>query len=150
MKKIMLSLLLLVLMAATAVASATRGTPAQAMKMLDKAVAFYSANGQEKAFAEFNKPDGQFVSGDIYIFVINKEGNVLAHGANAKLIGKDMSGVKDADGKLFAKELAEVGSVKGSGTVEYKWTNPESKKTEPKITYVKKAGDVIICCGAYK
>ena len=34
--------------------------------------------------------------------------------------------------------------------VEYGWTNPVSKKIEPKITYGVKYGDTVVISGIYK
>jgi hypothetical protein len=38
----------------------------------------------------------------------------------------------------------------GSGTVEYKWENPMTKKVETKVSYLKKAGDQVCGVGAYE
>ena len=73
-----------------------RGSAVEAKALLDKAVAYYKANGQPKAFAAFNDPKGAFVSKDLYIFALDMDGKILAHGANAALIGRDMMGAKDA------------------------------------------------------
>jgi signal transduction histidine kinase len=130
--------------------AAQASTAAEATALVDKAIAFYKANGKEKAFAEFNNQKGQFVKGDLYIFIWDLTGKVLAHGANEKLIGKDVSQLKDVDGKLFVQEGVELAKAKGSGWVDYKWTNPTSKKVEAKSTYVKKVDDIIFACGIYK
>ncbi len=74
---------------------------------------------------------------------------IVAHPKNPKLIGKNLLEVTDPDGKYFRKEIQEVAKTKGKGWVDYKYTNPENKKVEPKTTYLKKAGDLIICCGVY-
>lgn len=130
--------------------AATRGTPDQAKAMVEEAAAFVKANGVEKALAEFNNPKGNFVRGDLYIFALDFTGLTLAHGANQKLVGKNLSEVKDADGKLFMKAMIELAKTKGKGWVEYKWTNPESKKIEPKASYLISVGDLFLGCGAYK
>lgn len=122
----------------------------EATTLVDKAVAFYKANGKDKAFAEFNNSKGQFVKGELYVFIWDFGGKVLAHGANEKLIGKDVSQLKDVDGKLFVQEAVELAKAKGSGWVDYKWTNPTTKKVEAKSTYVKKVDDIIFACGIYK
>ena len=122
----------------------------EAMTLVDKAIAYYKANGREKAFTEFNNPKGPFVKGELYIFIWDLTGKVLAHGANEKLIGKDVSQLKDVDGKLFVQEGVELAKAKGSGWVDYKWTNPTTKKVEAKSTFVKKVEDIIFCCGIYK
>jgi signal transduction histidine kinase len=44
----------------------------------------------------------------------------------------------------------EIVKSKGSGWQDYKFTNPISRKLEPKMAFVQKVDDVIIGCGAYK
>jgi signal transduction histidine kinase len=126
------------------------GTAQEAKVMVEKAVTFMKANGKAKAFAEFTNQKGQFIKEDLYIFVIDTKGLTLAHGGSPKLVGKDMSGLKDADGKMFIKELIDAANAKGSGWSDYKWTNPTSKKIEVKSTYFQKVDDVIFGCGIYK
>lgn len=121
-----------------------------AKSTVEKAVAYAKANGKEKSLAEFNNPKGQFVKGDVYVFVWDMNATVIAHPMNPKIIGKNMLEVPDADGKLFRKEAVEVAKTRGSGWVDYKYKNPQTNKIENKTTYIKKEGDMIICCGAYK
>jgi cytochrome c len=134
----------------TAALAAETGTADEATAMVKKAVAFLKANGKEKALAEFNNQNGQFKNRDLYIFVQDMKGKMLAHGGNDKLIGKDLIDLKDADGKFFVKNLIEVASTKGSGWVDYKWTNPSTKAIEAKSSYVEKVDDVFVGCGIYK
>src|SRR5690606_18549790 len=110
---------------------------------------FMKANGKEKAFKEFTEGT-QFKKDDLYVFVIDTKGMTLAHGGNPKLVGKDMSGLKDADGKFFIKDMIEGGNAKGNGWSDYKWTNPVTKKIDAKSTYFLKVGDVVVGCGIYK
>jgi hypothetical protein len=138
---------IIVLIASTALAATPQG---EAQKMVDKAVAFYKANGKDKAVEAFNAPTGQFVKGELFIFMQDLSGVMLAHGANPALVGKDLINLKDSDGKLFVKAMADLAKEKGSGWVEYKWTNPVSKKIEKKITYVKKVDNYFIGCGVFK
>ena len=149
MKRLLAGIVILFMVVGLAYAQ-DRGTSAEAKALLDKAVAFYKASGQAKAFAAFNDAKGQFVSKDLYIFALDMNGKILSHGANASLIGKDMMGAKDADGKLFMKEMVEVGKTKVKGAIDYKWENPKTKKVEQKSSYVEKVDSVILGCGYYK
>jgi cytochrome c len=133
-----------------AFAAGDKGTADEATALTKKAIAYLKANGKEKAFAEFSNPTGQFRDRDLYIFVIDFNGKSLAHGANAKLIDKNMADLKDADGKPFIKDFIEVAKSKGKGWVDYKWPNPTTKAIEAKSTYVEKADDFIVACGIYK
>lgn len=125
------------------------GTADEAKAMVEKAAAFLKANGKEKAFREFTEGSA-FKKNDIYIFVVDLNGVILAHGSNPKLVGKDMSNLKDAGGKLFIKEIIDQANEKGSGWSDYRWANPVTKKIDLKSTYFQKTNDVIIGCGIYK
>jgi len=149
MKKVWIGLLIIVLTAGFAFAQA-KGTTKEAQAMLAKAVEFYKANGQAKAFAAFDDPKGKFVDRDLYIYVSDLNAKILSHGANKALIGKTLIELKDTDGKLFMKELVDKAKASASGSVDYKWTNPTSKKVEAKTVFYQKIGDVVLVCGAYK
>lgn len=123
---------------------------ADATAIVKKAVTYIKDNGKEKAFAEFNNPAGAFTKGELYIFVSDMQGKMLSHGANSKLIGKNLIDLKDADGKLFVKDYTDLAKAKGSGWVDYKWVNPNSKAIDKKSTYVEKTDDVIVGAGIYK
>ena len=127
-----------------------KGTASEAKALLSRAVAYYKANGKDKAFAQFNKPTGKFVHSDLYIYVIDPDGNVLSHGADAKLIGQPLINLEDAAGKQFIKAIIDVTKVKNKGVMDYKWMNPQTKKIEQKSTFFERIGDVIIICGYYK
>ena len=132
-----------------ALAGDKAGKP-EAEAMVKKAVAFLKANGAEKAYGEFDNKEGQFIDRDLYIVVYDLSGKCLAHGANAKLIGKDLSDSQDVDGKYFVKERAELAKVKQSFWQDYKFTNPVTKKIEPKEMYCERVDDVAVCGGVYK
>jgi cytochrome c len=133
-------------LAALAFAAAT---PDDAKAWVGKGKEFFNANGKDKALAEFSNPKGPFVKDDLYIYVLDLDGKMLAH-PNATLVGKDFMKVKDADGKLFAVDIVKAAKDKGMGWVDYKWENPKSKKVEAKTVYFEKVDGVIICSGAYK
>ena len=139
-----------VLFIGTSMAQGKKSTPAEAEAMVKKAIVFLKANGKEKAFAAFSDKNGKFVAGELYIFVYDLTGKCVAHGGNAKMIGKDLIDMKDADGKSFVKERLEIIKSKGKGWQNYKWNNPANGKIEDKTAYIEKSGDVIIGCGAYK
>jgi hypothetical protein len=124
------------------------GTPEEAKALVAQAIAFYKANGKKSALAEFSKPRGQFVKGELYIFAYDPNGTVIAHGGDAALIGQSFTDVPDPDGKYFAREFIKIGP--GGGWVDYKWMNYVTKKVEAKTTYLMRIDDVILGCGAYR
>jgi cytochrome c len=109
------------------------------------------ANGPEKAYAAFNDPQGQFVDRDLYLFVFDMSGRTLAHGANKKLLDKNLIALKDADGKTFIKQFVDVANTKGQGWIDYKWPHPHTKAIENTSSCVQKLGDgTLIGVGIYK
>ena len=117
--------------------------------IVGKAVAFAVANGKDKLLAEVNKKDGQFNQGELYVFVYDLTGTMIAAPVNQEMVGKNNLDKPDAEGKLFRQEFLNVAKAQGSGWVEYKFKNPVSGKVEPKASFVKKQGDLIIIAGVY-
>jgi signal transduction histidine kinase len=146
MKRIIIVLVMTGLLAGFAYAS----DKDSAKMLVDEAVAYLNSQGKDKALAEISTPKGKFDKGELYVFAYDLQATVVAHPKNAKLIGKNLLDVPDNDGKLFRKEIVELAKSKGSGWVDYVYMNPESKKPEPKTTYIQKSGDLIVCCGTYK
>jgi signal transduction histidine kinase len=141
---------LLALALAGAAHAAEFGTPAEAEAMVKKAVALIKTAGPEKAYEEMSNSKA-FKDRDLYIFANDFNGKALAHGANPKLIGKDLSGLKDSDGKLTVQMQIEVARTKGKGwTDEIKFLNPVTQKLQTKVIYVERVGDAYVASGVYK
>ena len=127
-----------------------RGTADEAVAMVKKAGAFLQKNGKDKAVAAFNDPKGEFIAGDLYVFMFDKDGVALAHGQNAKMVNKNLMELS-AGGVFPIKEFLKIGnSAVGKGWVTYVWPNSISKKLEEKNTYVEKVGEYVIGVGIYK
>ncbi len=135
-----------------ALAQAKNGTAKEAQAMVQNAIAHIKKVGREKAFADFDNPKGGFVDRDLYIVVYDLKGKVLAHGANAKMIGKDLIDLRDVDGKHFVKERVEMMSKSpdAKGWQDYKFMNPTTSQIEPKQMYLQRFEDLIVGCGIYK
>lgn len=125
-------------------------TEADAQAFVKSAVAFAKANGTYKLIKEVNSPTTQFRKGELYIFIIDLEGVVMGHAANPALVGKDLSEKVDSGSVRYVQEFIKVANGKGSGWVDYQYTNPENGRIEAKTTFVEKVDLVIIGCGVYK
>lgn len=128
----------------------TKASAAEATAMVKKGVAFIKSNGKDKGYAEVSNKKGQFIDRDLYLVVYALDGTVRAHGANEKMIGKNLIDLKDIDGKEFVKERVELAKSKGTFWQDYKFTNPVTKKIEPKRMYCEKLDDAAVCGGIYK
>ncbi len=121
-----------------------------AQDWVNNAISFYKASGKRIALAEFTNPNGMFCQGEMYIYVLNKHGTMLAHGVNEKFVGEDFSELMDSDGKKFIKEICDKAAVDGKGWVEYKWYHPVTKQWLPKIAYFERVDDLIVVSAVYK
>lgn len=145
-------LLILQFLAAGLVSAQERGTADQAKALVERGLAHVKAVGVDKAAEDFSAKDGKWHEKDLYVFVQKFDGTTVAHGGNKALVGKNMTDLKDANGQTFIRTMIETAKAKGSGWVDYMWTNPQSKKVEPKSTYVVKIPDFdgLIGVGIYK
>ena len=115
-----------------------RGTKEEAKAMVDAAVEHAKQVGPEQAFKDFtDKNNKDWHKKDLYVFAYTMEGVNVAHGANEKLIGKNLLEMKDPTGKPLIRELRDT-AAKGGGWVDYEWPHPETNKIESKASYVRK------------
>jgi cytochrome c len=150
MRTLAAAVALAVLLPLAASAEEEYATTKDAELMVHRAVAFLNKEGKEKALAVFNDPKGPFTYRDLYIMAYTLDGTCLAHPQKKERVGKNHIAEKDADGRLFIKERMDIAKEHGKGWQEYKWQNPVTKKIEQKVTYVERAGDLVVTCGAYK
>ncbi|MES2832534.1 MAG: cache domain-containing protein [Pseudomonadota bacterium] len=118
--------------------------------MVKKGVAFIKANGKDKGYAEITSKESQFKDRDLYLVVYGLDGKVWAHGANEKMVGRDLIDLKDVDGKEFVRERVTMGKAKPNFWQDYKFTNPTTKKIEPKSMYCERLDETVVCGGIYK
>jgi len=150
MKKNHLTLCVALMFAAPLMATAQdRATKDQAVAMVAKGVAALKAKG-DAVYADMTAPSKTYVEKDLYLVVYDMEGKCLAHGQNAKQVGKSLMGLKDPDGKEFVKERVELAQSKGKFWQDYKFTDPLTKTVQPKQMYCEKVNNVAVCGGVYK
>ncbi len=127
------------------------GTPLEAKIMVEDAIQFMQVTELEKAFLDFRNKEGRFQFKDLYLFVIDMDGNVLCHGGEEALNGKNVIDLKDSAGKYFIKDFIELMEESNNGWKEYYWRNYETQKVEMKLTYLKKFNsNIFVGCGAYQ
>jgi cytochrome c len=135
----------------TAAFAEVRVTQKEAETMVRKGVTYIKANPRDKAMADITDPKGQFVDRELYLTVYKMDGTALAHGANAKFVGKNMIDLRDGNGKEHIRERMEMAKTKSSFWQDFSFLNPVNKKIEPKQMYCEKTpDDLIVCGGIYK
>jgi cytochrome c len=122
----------------------------EAEAMVKKGVAYIKVHGKDQGYAEITSKQSQFRDRDLYLVVYGLDGKVWAHGANEKMVGKVLIDLKDIDGKEFVRERTELGKTKSSFWQEYKFTDPMTRKVEPKSMYCERLDETVVCGGIYK
>ena len=125
-------------------------TAKEAEAMVKKGVAFIKANGKERGYAEITSKQSQFKDRDLYLVVYRLDGTPMAHGANEKMVGRNLIELKDIDGKEFVRERVELAKSKGTFWQDYKFPNPVTKRVEAKTMYCERVEDTAVCGGIYK
>jgi cytochrome c len=134
----------------TATVPLLAATPDQAKAFSERAAAYIEKVGEEKAFADFSRPDGGFVDGELYVFCYDQNGVNKAHGGNPSFVGRSLLHIKDPDGAEPNAMIVKMGLEQGRGWVDFKWPNPVTKRIENKSAYVIRTHDVTCGAGYYR
>jgi cytochrome c len=148
---VLLLLATLSFLGSPAAAAAEFGSKAEAVAMVKRVQARFKAEGAAATFkAVSDKTVAEFHDRDLYPFIYDMSGVNVAHGARPALIGKNLSTLKDQDGKFLVRDMMEIAKTKGSGWYDYKWPNPITSKIEDKSSYVERMGDYWVGVGVYR
>ncbi len=102
----------------------------------------------------FNAEGGEWRRGEIYVFVLDMKGTAICH-PNRSLQGRDLSEVRDPDGKPIMKlMLRQIERGASDGWVHYLWPRPGKPVLTWKSTYVREAASpdgtaMVVGAGAY-
>jgi cytochrome c len=144
MKKVLLSLCVMFVCLGVSIQAMAeeKATKDECVAMCEKAAQVARTKGMDEVSRQIADPNGPFVWKDSYIYLVNiNTKQVAAHPIKPVLVGKDLSGIKDINGKMFFVEITNVASEKGSGWVDYMWPKPGEKKPVPKTSYVLRIPD---------
>jgi len=128
----------------------------EAKAFVKQAVEFAKKHPRGRFLEEVSSDKGQFHfqkgrNNDLYIFVYDLKGKVLAHGARHELVGLIRWTSKDPDGKPWVQDWTRMIKEKGSGWIEYKQLNPAQKnKVMKKISWVELCNGMAIGSGIYE
>jgi signal transduction histidine kinase len=110
-KKVLVCTALVTMLLANAVSSQQSPPTSEQAKrieaMVNKAAALVETEGKA-AFSEFRKRDSEWWFGQTYLFVYDKDMNVLLNPAFPEREGTNVHGDKDVNGKLFHDEFMKL------------------------------------------
>ncbi|MGA2027907.1 MAG: cache domain-containing protein [Syntrophobacteraceae bacterium] len=129
-----------------------KATKEECVAKCKEAAALIKDVGIEAALPKIQDAKGSFVWKDSYVFALDLDGKCLVHPITPNLVGKTLTGLKDASGKMFINEYIAVANTPGEGWVDYMWPKPGEKTPSPKVTYVYRVPgqSIMLCAGIYQ
>ncbi len=143
---------LLSLAAISYVHAGEKATKEECVSKVQDVIAIASQKSPEEAIKQVNDKNGPFVWKDTYVYIMDLNATILAHGPQPKFIGKNLMGLKDPVTKqpwypaLFEKIKAMPNS---KGWFDYHWRKPGAEGVYKKICYYQRAGDIVVFAGIY-
>jgi signal transduction histidine kinase len=108
-------------------------------QMVKSAIRFAETNSPKQLFEMISNPFGPFVQGDIYLYIYDFDGNVVAHGESFELVGQNLINMISPNGRYRTRDLIDIAkSNSGSGWYTY----VSRQGGAPKKTYVERLVDM--------
>jgi len=156
MKKLTVVLLVLISSLVSTVALAEESATRDEVVAMCQAAAQAVLEDKDAAIKEIGDKNGKFVWKNTYVFLMDIQGNMLAHPMIPQLTEKgSLLGVTDKNKKnpkLLFVEFVDVATKNGEGWVWYMWPKPMQKEPSKKFTFIYRVGhtDMFVGAGIYK
>lgn len=115
-----------------------------ARALAERAAAHLGKVGSARAFADFMNPAGSFMTGDLYVWVFDLDGVMVANGRYPHFVGSRVGLGGGPGSAIVSRALRE-----NSGWVEYRWYSPCTRRLGPKIAWFVRVGRYVVGAGAY-
>ncbi len=130
----------------------TFGAPADAKAMEERVIAELKVE-PSGALDKFNKPDGEFRQGYLYVFCFNVNTGIFTAHANPALLGTDIRLIWEMDGSPLGQKIFDAANGVNESkivTVSYNFPKPGTTNPVPKESYVTRVGNQGCGVGYYK
>ncbi len=107
---------------------------------VNEAYSYALVTGREKALRDFMDQNSSWVRGDVYIFAQDFNGTSLCLPYLPAEVGTNRMDIQNEQGVYINREMRAI-AMNGSGFYEYRWRNPITNQSEPKVSYVSKVDD---------
>jgi len=99
------------------------------MTLVERGIEFFNKNDLVTASKSFSHTK-QFIRGELYLFLFDIKGSVIAHGQEPSLLWKNLYNKKDGLGSFYVQNMVKK-AQNGGGWVTYEW------RGAMKVSYVK-------------
>ena len=125
------------------------GSMVDVVDLVGRATALMDELGAFVAFRQMMDPGGEFINGDLYVFVLDQRGTIVANGASPGSVGSNAWAARDLNGHYFIREILQQAYVHGEGWIDYRWYSPCTARMTAKRVFFKRAGRFVVCVGYY-
>ncbi|MFT3955235.1 MAG: methyl-accepting chemotaxis protein [Piscinibacter sp.] len=127
-----------------------QGSADEARALVERALACMHEHGYEAACRLIRDRANGFVDRDLYVFVVDRQGQYRLHAARPDKEGSRVHDVPGIDGERFVADAWER-TERGAGWIEYDILNPESGAVQAKASYVHRFDEQhVVGCGVYR
>lgn len=137
-KALPLLLGLLLFLAASPAWAGDAARQAQTEALVKEACALLTAQGRA-AFPAFNQPESRWLGQDRSLFIFDEDGLELVSNAFPDLVGANVLGIRDDQGRYTAREELALVRAQGAGWLEARWPRPGQSQPAPCRVYVRAA-----------
>ena len=134
----------------TSLTNTDRQNQRLAVEMVEQAIGAFALD-RDAAMAAIEDADNPlYHDGQLYVFVLDEDYVIVAHGADPGLVGTDTHDLVDTNGVNIG-DLFEANNSPYGSWVEYYWPNPdtESDQSELKLSWNKAWGGYTFVVGVY-
>ncbi len=93
--------------------SCYKGGVDDVVDLVNKAAALMDEQGIFPAFRQIMDPAGGFIKGELYVFVLNQKGTIVANGAAPGSVGSNTLLSRDQNGNYFIKSMLQQAFTNG-------------------------------------
>ncbi len=153
MKKLLITLVVSAVLSYTPYAVAeSSATKDECVVKCHEAAALINSKSVEKAISIIGDPTGPFVWKDSYVFLMNLDGQMLAHPMQPELTRfKHVLLITDPMDKALFVHFVNLARKVGNGWIDYMWPRPGKAAPSKKITYIYRVPnqDLFVGAGVY-
>ncbi|SLM31277.1 putative Cache, type 2 domain protein [Desulfamplus magnetovallimortis] len=126
-------------------------TKEECIQKCGEVAAIIKEKGADEAIKLVNDNSGPFVWKDTYVYIMDLEATIVAHGPQPKFIGKNLMGLKDPVSKQpwYPALFEKIKAGTNSGWFDYHWKKPNAEGVYTKNCYFEQAGDLVVFAGIY-
>jgi methyl-accepting chemotaxis protein len=126
-----------------------QGSADEARALVTRARQLVGRSGLAAAAPALRSAEQGFVDRDLYVFVLDRQGRYVVHGAKPQAEGTPVHNVPGIDGERFVREAWSAAGA-GGAWVDYQILNPRTGEVAQKSSWIEPLdADTVIGCGVY-